>query len=104
MSTELTPGTRLRSTVCETEVIVVRPPTEAVEVECGGATMAPADDGGEPSGSPEAGMDEGTPLGKRYHHEASGLELLCTKAGDGTLAIDGKAIPLKDAKPLPSSD
>ena len=105
MDIDLTPGTKLASTVCLTEVIVVRPPTGAVSVECGGVAMVGADDApAEPSGDPAAGHAEGTPLGKRYHHEASGLELLCTRAGDGSLSVDGDPIPLKDAKPLPSSD
>jgi hypothetical protein len=30
--------------------------------------------------------------------------VLCTRAGDGSLAADCELIPLKDAKPLPSSD
>jgi hypothetical protein len=30
--------------------------------------------------------------------------LLCTKAGAGSLALDGRALGLKEAKPLPSSD
>jgi hypothetical protein len=29
---------------------------------------------------------------------------LVTKAGEGSLAVDGISIPLKEAKPLPSSD
>ena len=105
MDIDLTPGTKLASTVCLTEVIVVRPPTGAVSVECGGVAMVGADDApDEPSGDLAEGHAEGTPLGKRYHHEASGLELLCTRAGDGSLSVDGDPIPLKDAKPLPSSD
>jgi hypothetical protein len=43
-------------------------------------------------------------LGKRYVHEAAGLEVLCTKAGDGSLTVAGELLPQKDAKPLPSSD
>ena len=105
MDVELTPGTKLASVVCSTEVIVIRPPTADVSVECGGASMVAADAApDEPSGDLADGHDEGTPLGTRYHHEASGLELLCTRAGDGSLAADGELIPLKDAKPLPSSD
>lgn len=103
---DLTPGKKLASTVCATEVIIVRPPTEAVEVFCGGAVMVPADEAPDEGG--RGGIDgafaEGTLLGKRYVHEGSGLELLCTKPGDGTLAVDGVALPLKEAKPLPSSD
>lgn len=105
MDIELKPGTKLASTVCATEVIVVRPPTADVTVQCGGAPMVPADDApDEPTAAPDPDFADGTPLGKRYHHEASGIELLCTRAGDGSLAADGEAIPLKDAKPLPSSD
>ena len=103
---DLTPGTKLASTVCGTEVIVVRPPSEAVEVACGGAPMVPSDQAPAEGdrGAVDGGFAEGTLLGKRYLHEASGLELLCTKPGDGSLAVDGTALPLKEAKPLPSSD
>jgi hypothetical protein len=105
MNIELKPGAKLASTVCATEVIVVRPPTADVTVECGGAPMVMADDAAdEPTGAPSADHAGGTPLGKRYHHEASGIELLCTRAGDGSLSAGGEPIPLKDAKPLPSSD
>jgi hypothetical protein len=106
MTQPLTPGTKLASTVCETEVIVVRPPSEPVDVECGGAAMVAADEAPETAqrGSVDAGHADGTVLGKRYLHEASGLELLCTKPGEGSLAVGGVALPLKEAKPLPSSD
>jgi hypothetical protein len=103
---DLTPGKKLASTVCGTEVIIVRPPSEPVEVSCGGAPMVPSDEApaeGE-RGTVDGGFAEGTLLGKRYLHEASGLELLATKPGEGSLSIDGVAIPLKEAKPLPSSD
>jgi hypothetical protein len=43
-------------------------------------------------------------IGKRFADPDSGLELLVTKAGEGSLAVDGISIPLKEAKPLPSSD
>jgi hypothetical protein len=103
---DLTPGKKLASTVCATEVIIVRPPSGEVAVECGGAPMVPADEAPDEGGrgAVDAGFAEGTLLGKRYVHEATGLELLCTKPGDGTLAVDGTALPLKEAKPLPSSD
>ena len=47
---------------------------------------------------------EATAVGKRFADEESGLEVLVTKAGEGSLAIDGVALPMKGAKPLPSSD
>jgi hypothetical protein len=101
---ELKPGTRLKSAVCDTEVIVVRAPSEPVNLECGGHPVhALGEDA--PSGlTLDPDHAAGTPVGKRYADEATGLELLCTKAGAGSLAIDGVALPLKDAKPLPSSD
>ena len=103
---DLTPGMKLASTVCATEVIVVRPPSGPVDVECGGAAMVAADEA--PAGDGRGALDEAhrnsTLLGKRYLHEDSGLELLCTKPGEGSLAVGGVARPLKEAKPLPSSD
>jgi hypothetical protein len=44
-----------------------------------------------------------TQVGKRFEHE-SGMEVLCTKGGDGVLAVNGEMLGTKDAKPLPSSD
>lgn len=103
MAVELKPGTKLRSAVCSTEVIVIRSPREPVELECGGAPVAPAAE--VPAGGAlDPARADGTLLGKRYLHDASGLELLCTKAGDGSLTVGGEILPLKDAKPLPSSD
>jgi len=103
---DLTPGTKLASTVCATEVIIVRPPSGPVDVECGGTAMVPAaeapDEGAR--GALDADHTGATMLGKRYVHEDSGLELLCTKPGEGSLAVAGVALPLKEAKPLPSSD
>jgi hypothetical protein len=103
---ELTPGKKLASTVCATEVIIVRPPGGPVSVECGGAAMVAAEEAPDEGsrGTVDAGHAGGTMLGKRYLHEASGLELLCTKPGAGGLAVGGVALPLKEAKPLPSSD
>lgn len=103
MTQDLKPGSRWASAVDDTEVIVVKPGTEGLTLECGGHPMIP---GGteKPAGSaPSADRAGGTAVGKRFAHE-SGLELLCTKAGSGTLSVDGVVVPLKDSKPLPSSD
>ena len=103
MPVELKPGTKLRSAVCTTEVIVVKAPTAPVDLECGGTPMLPAT--AEASGGAvDPARAEGTLLGKRYVHESAGLEVLCTKAGDGSLSVGGQLLPQKDAKPLPSSD
>ena len=94
------PGTKLKSTVCDTEVMVIRGSDRVVE--CGGAPMAlerPAE-----RGSVAAGWDKGTLIGKRYVDAAGSVELLCVKPGKGSLSIAGVALQLKDAKPLPASD
>lgn len=100
---DLRPGMRLRSAVCDTEVVVVRAGEPSVDLRCGGHPMLPMPGAEAPSGL--ALVDEsGTLLGKRYAHEATGLELLCTKTGAGGLSVGGEAVLLKAAKALPSSD
>ena len=100
---EIRPGMRLRSVVCDTEVVVVRAGEASVDLRCGGHQIVPLPVGEAPAG--HAHVDpSGTRLGKRYAHEGSGLELLCTKAGDGGLCVGSEAVPMKAAKALPSSD
>ncbi|MFH1169267.1 MAG: hypothetical protein V1691_01095 [Chloroflexota bacterium] len=43
-------------------------------------------------------------LGKRYKCSECGTEVLCTKAGEGTVACDGKEMENQEPRPLPSSD
>jgi hypothetical protein len=100
---ELKPGTRLRSQVCSTEVIVVKAPAGDVDLACGGAPMVPLD-AAAGVGSVDGAHRAGTLLGKRYADESGGLEVLCTKAGEGSLSLGGAPLPVKEAKPLPSSD
>ena len=97
----MTAGRRLRSTVCATEVIVVRAPDVPVDISCGGYTMT---SGPGQSGRLAAGHDGGTLLGKRYVDEQTGLEVLCTKPGAGGLAADGRPLTIKAPKALPASD
>jgi hypothetical protein len=103
---DLTPGKKLASTVCATQVVIVRPPSEEIEIECGGAPMVAADEAPteDARGSVDPAHEGGTLLGKRYVHEGSGVELLCSSPGVGSLSVDGADLPLKEAKPLPSSD
>jgi len=100
---ELAVGSRWRSTVCSTEVAVVRAPGEARTLTCGGAEMV-AIDADAPRGPIDPAFADGTLIGKRYTDESSGIEVLCTKAGEGSLALDGERLLVKGAKPLPSSD
>lgn len=96
---KLTPGLRLKSAVCDTEVVIVRPPKEPVTLECGGAPM-----GGEAGGAVSPDHAGGSVLGKRYEYAPAGLEVLCVKPGAGSLSVNGEALTLKGAKQLPSSD
>lgn len=97
------PGTRLRSAVCETEVVIVKAPAGSLDLRCGGHPMLSVDE--ERDGStPEPGFDEGTLMGKRYTDDSGELELLCTKPGASSLSLGDERLALKDAKPLPSSD
>lgn len=94
------PGSKLKSAVCDTEVMVIKG-TEG-SVECGGAPMVQerSGEGSEPS----ADFSGGTQMGKRYVNEGGSVELLCVKAGKGSLSLDGAALAIKEAKSLPSSD
>jgi hypothetical protein len=98
-------GTTLASTTDGTTVVVVRWGVADLEVTCGGAPMVDAK-GPEAGSSSEADPTQqgGTRMGKRYADADLGVELLCTRAGTGTLAAGGAPLPMKDAKPLPASD
>jgi hypothetical protein len=100
---DLKPGQQLASAVSEAAIVVVRAPAGPVELTAGGVALVPA---GDPAGGGEvlAGHEGELQLGKRYVDEESGLEVLCTKPGTGALAVDGRLLTLKGAKPLPSSD
>jgi hypothetical protein len=95
----LKPGTRLWSTTTSTAVVVVRPPSGEVALTCDGGALADSE-------QPARGeaVDGGTQLGKRYTDPDSGLELLCTRAGGGVLAVDGRPVEQVQARPLPASD
>jgi hypothetical protein len=101
---DLKPGSRWASQVCATEVVVVRAATEPVSLECGGHPMAPVGEDRAADLALDPAFAGGSLIGKRFADPESGLELLVTKAGEGNLAVNGVAIPLKEAKPLPSSD
>ncbi len=94
------PGAKLKSAVCDTEVMVIR--GSGLVVECGGKPMG--DDKPATLGEVDPAFAEGTKIGKRYVDTAGTVELLCVKAGKGSLSIGGVALQTKDAKPLPSSD
>ena len=101
---KIKPGTRVQSAVCATEVMVVQAPDADLDLRCGGAPMLEI--GGEkPAGAAiDPNCKAGNQIGKRYVDEGGTLELLCTKGGEGTLALGDAPLQLKEAKPLPASD
>ena len=102
---ELKPGSRWKSAVCTTEVVVVRAPGAPVTLECGGAPMIAANaERPAIAGEIAAAHAAASLLGKRYADAETGLEALCAKPGAGSLSIDGRPMIAKDAKKLPSSD
>jgi hypothetical protein len=100
---ELKPGSRWKSAVCTAEFVVVRPAKVPVTLECGGVKVVPL---GTPADESALNPDhaKGVAAGKRYFDAESGLEILGSKAGKGSLSADGTALTLKEAKALPASD
>lgn len=94
-------GVKLTSTMCDTQVMVLRVPSGDVVVTCGGAPMS-TDAGAARTGEAPAG--DGTLAGKRYTDANETMEFLCTRGGAGSLAVDGAPLVVKQAKQLPSSD
>jgi hypothetical protein len=100
---EMKAGSRLACPVCTVELVVVRPPSSAVVLACGGTEVVDAA-AERPGGEHADAAGEGTQVGKRYADDDSGIEVLCAKPGPGTLSVNGRELPIKGAKPLPSSD
>ena len=106
---ELQPGSRLKSQVCNAEFIVVKSPAGPVALCCGGQPMISAGRAGPGSSGADNlpirnDLAGGTLLGKRYEAADLGLELLCTRAGLGTLTIDECPLVVRAPSTLPSSD
>ena len=98
----LSAGKRLKSAVCTTEIMVIAAPDGDVELSCGGAPMVEGGDANGGAVNPDhAG---GTAIGKRYVNADGSLEVLCVKAGDGSLSSGDTALTVKDAKKLPKTD
>jgi hypothetical protein len=94
------PGTKLKSIVCDAEVMIIR--CGEGTIECGGAAMAEVKP--ETPGDISADHVNGVLMGKRYVDAPGTFELLCVKPGKGSLSVNGTPMIIKDAKPLPASD
>lgn len=98
----LKPGMRLQSATCDAQVIVVRGAGD-FDIRCGGQQVAPVGEAVERVPADEA-HSGGTLLGKRYADDEAGVELLCTKAGAGSLSVGDTPLLVKGTKALPASD
>ena len=101
---EVRAGSRLKSAVCNTEVIAVKAPGEDMDIRCGGVPMLDPSDAKTEGGTPSDDASDGTQMGKRYVDSDETIELLCTKPGDGSLGIGDALLAIKESKPLPASD
>ncbi|HEY6624658.1 MAG TPA: hypothetical protein VIX85_12540 [Acidimicrobiales bacterium] len=97
-------GVRLKSAVCDAEVIMVRAPRGYVDLRCGGHPLIEMTASGVPGMPISQGHGEGSILGKRYTNDETGVEVLCVKGGSGSLSVGDVPLAVKGAKPLPSSD
>ncbi len=88
--TELKAGLRLKSAVCDAEVMVVKAGGDDA-LTCGGLPMLSGD---ESAGASEAAADhmDGCQVGKRYVNEDQSLEVLCVKAGRGRWAPTARCL------------
>ena len=100
----LKPGLRLRSTVCTTEVMVIRAAPGEIDLRCGGSPMSTTDEVPPQGCILDPAQAQGTLIGKRYLDGSERFELLCTKGGAGSISTNGEPLRLKEAKALPASD
>ncbi len=96
-------GTRLKSQVCDTQVIVVKTAESLDDLRAGGAPMVALDAEGTADAVLDPDFASGCVMGKRYVDDA-GAEILVTKAGTGSLSVGATPLTIKEAKPLPASD
>lgn len=104
MALPLKAGARLKSAVCDTQLMVVKAPLGEYELSCGGVPMVAASEAAPDGLSLDPAQSAGTLIGKRYVNADESIEMLCTKGGQGSLALDGAPLEIKQAKQLPSSD
>ena len=104
MAVALKVGARFKSSVCDTQVMVLKVPAGEHDLRCGGALMLEAAATASDTAMLDPAFAGGTLIGKRYVNADESIELLCTKGGKGALVLDGAPLEIKQAKQLPSSD
>lgn len=100
--TQLKPGLRLKSAVCNGEAMVVK--AIDVTLTCGGVPMSTADEAADADVQADPEHMYQCLIGKRYVNADGTLEVLCVKGGEGSFGYDGQMLMGKETKKLPSSD
>ncbi len=100
---DIKPGLRLKSVVCDTEAMVIKYSGDA-GISCGGAPMIDAKAESPAKGALDDGFSGGSLVGKRYVDADDTIELLCVKPGAGSMSVGEAVLVEKSAKALPSSD
>lgn len=98
---QIKPGIRLYSTVCDTEIMVIKGMGEE-SLKCGGVVMATS--ASQRVSKFQDDQIQKSLIGKRYINNDGTLEVLCTRPGAGNLTVDNENLIIKQAQALPSSD
>lgn len=97
-------GTRMKSAVCDAEVMVIKVPAGECQLSCGGHPMIAMAAARDPAAALLASQENACMVGKRYTDGEDKIEVLCTKGGKGAITANDQALSVKQAKALPSSD
>ena len=100
---ELKAGTRIKSAVCTTEVMVIAAPAGDTDVTCGGVSMISLADTAT-AGAMDPAHAHGTLLGKRYVNTAVTLNCSALNREMARWRSVAKRWCSREAKALPSSD
>ena len=95
-------GLKLKSAVCDGQIMVLRVPPSPLDIQIGGAPVLLGVETATATLDPAHANAILT--GKRYTDEAETMEFLCTKGGQGSISVNGTTLGIKTAKALPSSD
>src|SRR5580704_7866230 len=82
---EFRAGARFKSTVCSTEILIVKSPKDSASLKCGGVEMIPITQEPPPDVFRADDARGGTLLGKRYVSDDGEFEVLCNKSGECSL-------------------
>ncbi|WP_380876751.1 hypothetical protein ACFB49_09970 [Sphingomonas sp. DBB INV C78] len=103
MERQFKAGMKLKSAVCDTQIMVLRVPADPLDIRIGGAAVLVSDESSD-GATIDPALAGGSLTGKRYTDADETMEFLCTKGGEGTITVAGREIGIKQAKALPSSD